>query len=241
MNLSTLKRHPYRPLHRLVNALYHDPETVVLRKDAVDYVVANGAKFYLTDCVQDIQLAQPDWLRNVRPTDICLDLGAGIGSVAIPLAMKAATVYAVEPLFHAELKPNAWLNNLINIEVVDMALGPSDGHAETTFGGRSAWTETRPFKDFCQWAGRHIDWLKVDVEGAEWDHLKPQDCEGIREVRIEFHIRRRYRLRDEFAIDAWRRWFNQFNYDLIEERGIPLPWGQPFAYCYSMNASRSGA
>lgn len=70
--------------------------------------------------------------RNIRPSDICLDVGANIGAYTIFFAKHTKKVLAFEPikLNRAIIKFNAELNSLPNIELEKTALSDFDGENE---------------------------------------------------------------------------------------------------------------
>lgn len=71
----------------------------------------------------------------VRAGDIVVDVGANIGTVAVPLAKRVGptgTVYAIEAqrLFHSCLSANALLNDLFNLRAIHAAAGDRAGEME---------------------------------------------------------------------------------------------------------------
>lgn len=212
---------------------------VALSAAQFDYVVSGDCKFLLTREIADFQRQEGNqWFRNVRKSDVCLDIGACVGAITIPLAYETAEVYAVEPLFHGDLRANVSLNKIKNVTIMEYGLGSTRTRQRLAFSGREAYADMMTFAEICEAVGKPIDWLKVDVEGAEWAHLKPEECEGIRELRIEFHVRRHHRDEDMGRIEEWEDWMRKRNYDVIEEQGIVLSKVSPFWWCYSLNGSR---
>ncbi len=70
--------------------------------------------------------------RNIRSSDICLDVRANIGAYTIFFAKHTKKVLAFEPikLNRASIKFNAELNSLSNIELEKTALSDFDGESE---------------------------------------------------------------------------------------------------------------
>ena len=139
------------------------------RRDAYQEQVASGAAH---DATWRLLVA---W---VRPGDVVLDLGANIGSIAIPLAVRGARVHAFE-LLHDNarlLAAAAERNGLTTVSVVLGAVWDSPGCVG--FAGHSAWGTVTPgstlltaaiaIDDYVrlQDVGR-VDVMKLDVEGSE--------------------------------------------------------------------------
>jgi FkbM family methyltransferase len=68
------------------------------------------------------------WIPMIEKSDIVVDIGANIGYYAIPEAMKAHYVYAIEPISanNRLLQVNIGNNRLKNIEVYGIAVGDDD-------------------------------------------------------------------------------------------------------------------
>ncbi len=190
-NLARRVKYPKQPnfLNRIVNQLYHNPDEVMIREKDVDYVVMEGCKFHPSMHLNTlVRMEGNPWFDRVRKEDIVLDIGACIGSVAIPLATKTKKVYAVEPLLHEELQRNIDLNGLTNIEVVPWGVGR--GRMRIEYGSESKVVSLVSFATLLKGVDEgRVDFLKVDCEGCEWG-INMEEVLGIREVRIEFHRRR---------------------------------------------------
>lgn len=235
--LSNLKRNPrFTGIRKYLNLLYYDPNGVCLKISNFDYIVVDGCKFYVNDQIDSVQrLKDNPWFANIRKGDIALDLGANIGAITIPLAKAAKKVYAVEPLFYRELNANIELNGLENVQVWDVALGKDYSLKKFTFSSRSDYSVVIPFKQIRRDIGR-IDWMKVDIEGYEW-LIKPEECEGIRELRFEFHIRRKHKRSDRRQIEVWKEWLRKNKYRVWTQLATP-PLCAPFTDCYLLSASK---
>jgi FkbM family methyltransferase len=120
----------------------------------------------------------------LRPGDTIVDIGANVGSHAIPLAksLGATTqVHAFEPhpRVFAQLQANARLNRLPNLYLYNLALGDrtgevaftdvrSDDYNRVLPNGAGALTvPMTPLDDFAPLADAPITLLKIDVEGYE--------------------------------------------------------------------------
>ncbi len=222
-------------LRRILNLAYYDPTTVILPKDKFDYAVVDGFKFYISDQLVGMEriIGNP-WFYNARPDDIVLDIGANIGAVAVPLGTVCRKVYAVEPLFHKELEANLKLNGISNVEILPVALGIR-GTDIVEFAWRRGCSGMYPFRELRSKAGGKVDFLVSDCEGGEWQ-IQPEECQGIREIRIEFHIRKRSRKQDEKALLDWHCWLKDKGYHVNSHRGIK-PIGTQFTEIEAVNAS----
>lgn len=146
-------------------------------------------------------------LRSVRSI---VDVGANIGLASIWFAMEApaAHIISVEPGAEAEhrLRENVSRNSLdARVTVVRAALGGSRGSAEMVSDGLSVLSKVRPasgagarhvkmlaLKDLLDDFGMdHVDVLKLDCEGAEYDILRsghPAVLQRVGAVVGEYHL-----------------------------------------------------
>ncbi len=122
---------------------------------------------------------------DIRKDDIVLDIGANVGAFSLFVSRMVKHVYAVEPMLTDILKQNISLNKADNITVLDEALGK--GMLEIP------WVGCKPRKimgkslgDLIKVCGGHVDFLKMDCEGAEWC-IEPYELAGIRRIEAEIH------------------------------------------------------
>jgi FkbM family methyltransferase len=124
--------------------------------------------------------------RFIKTSDVCFDVGANIGYYSLVLARVAKEVHAFEPvpLTYELLRFNIFINGIANVIANQCALGNVSG--ETSFNiasdpancgfydtgiarrVESARVRVTRLDDYC--ASRQIprvDFLKIDVEGAE--------------------------------------------------------------------------
>jgi len=125
----------------------------------------------------------------IRPGDTVFDIGANIGLWAMGAAFRASpsgTVYAFEPVPEnvSRLRKNLELNRLDNVNCEMLALSDMEGTASLfkpsydnsghpTLGRRKLVeieikTHTTTLDSYCGQHGiHHVDFVKIDVEGAE--------------------------------------------------------------------------
>jgi FkbM family methyltransferase len=126
------------------------------------------------------------------PGDTFFDLGANIGTISIPMAVKGATVHAFEILLAntAALRAAATATG-VDVNIHQVAVWSSDG--EVTVGGTSAWgkvLEGAPDRipaialdGFVRSRQiEKIDVIKIDIEGSELAAL-----EGMRKLLAKWH------------------------------------------------------
>lgn len=235
-----LKRSNKFPVIRtLLNSMYYDPRMVTINMNNFDFIEVDDCKFYVNDQIDSIQRVYSNpWFANIKPDDIAIDIGANIGAITIPLAKAVKKVYAIEPLFVKELQQNIALNKLGNIEVMECGIGQSKLQQHYEFSSKEGTAPSIPLELLLVKTGK-VDFVKIDGEGCEWD-IQPEQLKGIREIRIEFHMRRRYLKRDKQALDKWLKWLETENYSYTLKKGDNTSPCVPFAECLILNATRSG-
>ena len=175
-------------------SFYHTPRERLNLKH-----VSVGSFQFVVPCNEDIgrtlyylRAFEPEETRYLRcqlkPDDICCDVGANIGYHTILIAdiVRDGKVHAFEPdpLCHALLQLNVQLNRLENVIVNRLALGKERGRSDfirCADGGFNSIRDTGrsvvssvievPVDTLDNYAAGQaiprIDFLKVDVEGAE--------------------------------------------------------------------------
>jgi len=223
----------------LLNSMYYDPRMVTIKMENFDFVEVDGCRFYVNDQIDSIQRVQGNrWFANLRQDDIALDIGANIGAITIPLAKAVSRVYAIEPLFVEELEQNIALNELSNVQIMKCGIGQSKANQHYEFGPRRGNAPSIPFKALMREVGK-VDIIKIDGEGCEWD-IEPRQLKGIREIRMEFHMRRgRYQL-DNKSLVEWVKWLRAEGYTYTLEKGDSTSPCVPFSECLILNATREG-
>jgi FkbM family methyltransferase len=138
---------------------------------------------------------------RLRPGDVVLDVGANIGSFALPLARAGASVVAVEASSEtvSHLRRHVTMNGLQRrVEIVHAALGRSDGRLDLRAGAQPGDSGLRTLAGSGEVVetvdvvpgdrlGSRPDIVKVDVEGGELAVLEgmPEVLDGARMVVVE--------------------------------------------------------
>lgn len=218
----------------------HPGDKVTLPLDEFDVVESEGYRFRLSPQIADYKRVKDNpWFRNIRPGDVCLDVGACVGAITIPLAKMAARVVAVEPLFFEELAATVKLNHLTNVRIMPYGIGPTCGRQRVSFSGRDSFVDTLTFDEVFEQMNEPVDVLKVDIEGAEWQYLPGTAALlDIRELRLEFHLRRGSADADYRTVGLLAGELRSKGYDVIVEHGVLLSGVMPWVRCVSINASR---
>lgn len=145
---------------------------------------------------------------RVEPTDTVIDLGAHIGSFALFAALQAprgrVIAYEPQPENAAILRQNIKRNRFQNVEMVEAAVGKTRSRRPLTFsptsttihsfdGPPDAASSLVPVVTLADVFEDHridaCDFLKIDVEGAEFDILEsePSLLPRIGKIALEYH------------------------------------------------------
>lgn len=138
---------------------------------------------------------------------VVVDVGAHIGDFSLEAASlcRNGRVYAVEPVaeFSKMIQINRLLNEFENIEIVTAALGAFEGVVRINLAGSSSslhWESGDSFQEARQttlarlmsdYRIDHIDLLKMDCEGSEWDVLpnSRKILPKVSQICMEYHPR----------------------------------------------------
>lgn len=123
-------------------------------------------------------------IEKLKREDIVLDLGANVGGFSFRVYDKCKFVYSVEPLFTEYLIKNIALNKIKNISVIPEAIGDGKDKKITWFIEKIVKTIT--FEQLLGKIGGYPDFLKCDIEGAEY-LIHPKHLQKIPRLEIEFH------------------------------------------------------
>jgi len=181
----------------------------------VVYILRNGLEYKLRAGTYDRWAFNEIWLHNtytpkgfsINLGDTVVDIGAHIGIFSI-LASKfagAGKVYSVEPMPEnfALLKHNIKANKIRNITAINKALDKKTGHRKLFISENTA-AHSFHFKGnktinvptitmdrlVRQEKIRHIDFLKMDCEGAEYEVLfncPDKVLRMIKKISLEYH------------------------------------------------------
>jgi FkbM family methyltransferase len=126
-------------------------------------------------------MQDPTWsflMAWLRPADVFFDLGANIGTISIPAALRCTSVHAFEMLAEnvVHLRRALERNKIGNVAVVQAAV--SDRPGLIGAGGSSAWgsvvakatlsVPTVVVDDYVRLRGiDRVDVMKIDIEGSE--------------------------------------------------------------------------
>lgn len=113
---------------------------------------------------------------NINPGDVIIDIGAQFGSYTLTACALGGFVYALEPNPNVfpHLVYNLTINNWLNSSAKPFCLGAWDEErlvSETEYAPHSTITDKWPMMPIDKLVANEnilkLDWMKVDVEGAE--------------------------------------------------------------------------
>ena len=130
--------------------------------------------------------------KKIKKGDVILDIGAHIGYFTLLFAQltgENGRVYAFEPApaNFALLKKNVEINEYKNVVLVNKAVSDKNGKSvlylssestgihkiyDTNDGRKSIEVESIRLDDYFGDYNGKVDWIKIDIEGAEWLALK---------------------------------------------------------------------
>lgn len=172
----------------------------VIKVDGMKYALVDYEGFQIVASHRDLLSQDPGaevytesfvltWLKP-KIGDVFVDIGAHIGKYALSvgkLVGKEGAAIAIEPhpLNFQTLVKNVRLNKLENVSAYNLAAWNSDcdlklfvgnvaGHHSIKEDGRLGWVKVKARvmdKFFKELGLNRIDWVKIDVEGAEWEVL----------------------------------------------------------------------
>jgi len=198
--------------NRLVFPLFYLPhqgkQTAIVETD-------HGTQFAVRVNTSDILVVWEIWKAKIYDDarfpihidDVIVDIGAHIGGFAIRAAKRAGQVYAYEASSknYAILNANRHLNNTQNLHVHNKAVSskigsmkffmPSDNGALGSLlqetGSPMEIVQTTTLTDIIEENNiRRIDYLKIDVEGAEYEilqHCPTETLAKVQRIVMEYH------------------------------------------------------
>ncbi len=165
-------------------------------------------------------------LLHSAPGKILLDVGAHVGSFAVPAALEGAEVYAFEyhPDLYRCLEKNVMAHKLSSMTIVNAAVGAENTTCKTqplkiegpinTGASHVTVSETGDTLTRCitldSMTLTHCDFIKIDVEGMESEVL-----EGARNT-IQTHKPRCYvEIHDDEQMEKCCTFFRRMNYQIM--------------------------
>lgn len=188
----------------------------LLREKTIFYTLKAGPIFKTRSNTPDLGTILEIWAYHVytppdvtiKPTDIVFDIGAHIGTFSIFAARAAShgTVYSFEPIpenFNI-LQENIKLNRVTNIQLIPFAVTDQKGEKNLLISasspgvgsfyqdhGTKQRVSSTTLSSFIQDNHiPHIDFLKMDCEGAEYDilfHCPQPVLRSIKKISMEYH------------------------------------------------------
>lgn len=180
-----------------------------------------------------------EFVRNISPGAICIDIGANIGHHSIIMAQSAGEtgkVYAYEPIpyIREQMEESLALNHITNVITISDALSKEPGEmtlrlnkdsiASSSFFGEESSDGIRvSVKTLDSYNYEHVSFMKIDVEGFEYNVLLgAEKLIAISKPRILFEFSpiyyRAHRKEDVHDILAFFRNHNYVMYDLEDDR-----------------------
>jgi len=179
-----------------INAIHHFLYSYLRKRSRVINVAGHKMSLDLADVVQNLVfgLGEPfetEILRKeIKSGDVVLDLGANIGFytlIAAKLVGKKGRVFAFEPEpdNFARLEMNVRLNSYENVVLVQKAVSSRTGKCtlylsdrdrathriyDISDGRRFIEVESTRLDDYFH--NQRVDFIKMDIEGAEWAALQ---------------------------------------------------------------------
>lgn len=170
---SMSKAHTLKVDHRFGSFTVH-PQKVdaLVREDS--YCFGSIRELYIRDCYFRFHTVSPNDLRCV------VDLGANRGLFSTMCTPFAHRIIAVEPQheYQEVYKHNMHINNFKNYKLINAFIGSKSDESNTTI----SFSDLCANEDFAQ-----IDFLKMDIEGAEFELFNTLPFDRIRRMTIEVH------------------------------------------------------
>ena len=183
-----------KSFQEFINNRFWDTNKMVIPKLWMKIASYDGKTFfYWDDMIITLETVRKDYqYDDIRKTDIVLDIGGGIGAYSLQICNDVTHCYVVEPVTDERIRRNIKLtnqfnnNNVHNVTVFKCALSSEKGLIEIEFHDGIATVPCYSLTQLKSMCGGHVDVLKIDCEGAEWD-IKPHELDGIRRIEMEIH------------------------------------------------------
>ncbi len=208
------------------------PDKLKIRGKAIPLLPPMG-----NECVYDlfnVLLDDEYGLRDhPKKPSVIVDIGVNMGI----FSLAAWAQFSQAKLFGYEPGPGAFAKAIHNLKptgaiLFNEAVGLSSGMCTISDSAQSRLAKAlvtdsgtipvTPFSEVLRRAGGHIDLLKMDCEGAEWDILKDRDSmRFVRSIRMEYHLEGKRTL-DDFKNLVLRG--DHRIIKLVEDRGHGIAW-----------------
>lgn len=171
-------------------------KSVIVEKSGIKYALVDQESYGI---IGEFETFMQLWFEPQK-NDVIIDVGAHIGKYTIPSARIAGTeglVIALEPnpLNFQVLRKNACLNRLKNVILLNIAAwntnstlklftGHFGGHHSSKMNWKLGYFMVNAKRLDCVlrvFGVKRVDWIKIDVEGAEWEVFQ-----GMEEILGEF-------------------------------------------------------
>lgn len=176
-------------------------KTLQFKKRMIKEVSYHGQKFkiiidprngYLDEQVYAKKLYEPhivaEFVENIKAGNTCIDVGANIGHHAIIMSQavkEGGIVYAFEPIpfIRTQMEESIVLNNIKNIQIFSEGLSDAEGELNLNINEHNVGASSLvnpgdgvslpvQLKTLDSYDFKNIDFIKIDVEGFEYNVLK---------------------------------------------------------------------
>lgn len=198
-----------------LNTKFPHYKYAVINKEIFPAVVSRTGEKYCIhpDLITYLQSREQYSVEGLKSSDLVIDLGANIGAFSFRCAKFGCKVHAFEPLEYMALWKNIQLNDLFDVVIpYHDALGNGDT-IDVEWRGKKQTMPTRTFTYIKKICGG-CDFLKCDVEGAEW-FIHPDELQDVRRIEMEFHMFSPYANKSK--IQAYDQYFDMEFRDLKGE------------------------
>lgn len=180
-------------------------KNLILSKDIFKIVGTENAMFYVRDNhdIQEIQNAYKYNHKDLRPSDIVLDVGAGIGTFSLNIHNEVSHIYAIEHNAYniSELRRNIALNNVENIDILE----ESDILLNQKLLNQKSESDILLNHILLNLSG-NIDFMKIDFtklhDFTNYDFLSFPYIMNIRRIEAKIHNSHQYNQFKEILTDA---------------------------------------
>ena len=240
---------------RLKGKFWYHVSKVAPMNTRIPISLSNGLKFFIRAKTMDKSVLKEVWIKQiynkygigVEEGDTVIDIGAHIGlfSVYASDLSKSGKVYAFEPFpkNFAKLREHKEINEQDNLLIHNVAISDREG-TETLYlspdnntGGHSLRLKTHSenklvvntisLAAFCNKEKiDHIDYLKIDCEGAEFSILKSNESilDKVRKMVLECHPH------GDNTVDSMIELLDRHDFEVTRETNNS-PSGNEMLYC----------